>query len=265
VLPLLGLTTWLAAGRLPPRDLGRIALASLAVTGAWAAARLSSAGLVEGYGEPLSRFLAKEILVRSFGTVAAPWHAGLATQRLGLLSALLWPGLLVLAARGWRGDRASLARSLRMALWLLLSVAPVYDYLYVSPELGGSRYLYLGAAGGALLLAELATLGFGRWLPLAAVRAGLAAAVLVGFGATRLHLVPWQAAARVRDRTLAEARFALDRLACGRPSFENLPDNVQGAYVFRNGFSEALRRAGAVPGGTGECRLAWDGERFTAR
>jgi hypothetical protein len=141
----------------------------------------------------------------------------------------------------------------------------VYNYLYISPELGGSRYLYLGAAGSALLLAELATLGLGRWLPLAAVRAGLAAAVLVGCGVTRLHLVPWQAAARVRDQVLAEARLALDRLACGRPSFENLPDNVQGAYVFRNGFPEALKRAGSLPVGSGQCRLAWDGERFTAR
>ena len=264
VLPALALVTWLFKRGFPARDLWRLGAVSLVVTAVWAIARLRAAGLVEGYGGRLSRFVAKEMVVRSFGTLTAPWHDGLATDVLAILSALLWPALLVLSARAWRSDRASLGRALRMGLWFMLSVAPVYDYLYISPELGGSRYLYLAAAGGAILFVELITAAC-RSLSPTLLRAGLAAGVLVACGAVRVHLSPWQDAARTRDRTLAAAHLSLDELGCGTPSFVSLPDHVQGAYVFRNGFAEALRREGRLPSGTAPCRLVWDGERFSAR
>ena len=48
------------------------------------------------------------------------------------------------------------------------------------------------------------------------------------------------------------------------PDIDNLPDNVGGAYVFRNGFIDAA--LAIAPANTNlPCPLVWDGERFTRR
>jgi hypothetical protein len=77
----------------------------------------------------------------------------------------------------------------------------------------------------------------------------LAAALAVAWaGGVRWHLADWQEAARLRDRVIASANEQLDRADCSLVHFANVPDAVGGAYVFRNGFLEALGVAdGAVP------------------
>jgi hypothetical protein len=67
---------------------------------------------------------------------------------------------------------------------------------------------------------------------------------------------------------LASARANLQRTPCPVLNFADVPDAVGGAYLFRNGFLEALAgdgvppaRAAIISTGAGECTVHWrDGE-----
>ena len=154
-----------------------------------------------------------------------------------------------------------------MGAWVLLCVAPVYSMFFISADLQGSRYLYLPACGWSLLVATilLETPGARR------ARLGMvfaAALAVVWAAGVRLHLADWQDASRVRDRVLAGAARRLHRTDCAAVHFIGLPDSVGGAYVFRNGFLEALRAADAlgwkarVGGGDPACTFEWRGDLF---
>jgi len=158
----------------------------------------------------------------------------------------------------------------RSAAWVLLAVAPVYSMFFVSADLQGSRYLYLSACGWAILLSVL-LLDSSRAAP---ARLGLlmtAALALVWAGGTRLHLADWEGASRLRDRVLASADSQLRRTDCGVVHFTGIPDSVGGAYVFRNGFLEAIGAAAtAGAGATGSpdkpllpaCTVEWHDDAF---
>lgn len=267
--PLLGLVVWACSPRVGARRVILLMfVAGLAVT-SYAAWRLSASDLPIGYAQPPSRWLLKEIFVRTFGALAAPWHEalGLAGMGLGIVVGILLP--LVLATNGhvWQDARSGLWRSIRLSAWVVASVAPVYSLLFVARNLEGSRYVYLAAAGWSLLLAELVATAltghaWGKRAALAATTAWMAAGAL----ATRAHLESWQEAARVRDRAIRSAESALRRAGCEAARFQNQPDNVEGAYVFRNGLSEALGMppAGATEGNR-SCLLVWNGRRFEVR
>jgi hypothetical protein len=215
--------------------------------------------------------LFKELLVRPFATLGAPWSREL-LARAPILGVLSVAGLALLAARGtlrWRQDLAARSRALRLALWVLLSVLPVYSLFFVGPDLAGSRYLYLAEVGFAILLADLllASPPSDRAGP--AIVPALAIIVLVvSVWATTFHIEAWRGAARLRDRVVAAATSALTASPCPRPDLANPPDSLDGAYVFRNGFAAALRRAGLPAGDVGadmtseRCRLVWDGAGF---
>jgi hypothetical protein len=75
------------------------------------------------------------------------------------------------------------------------------------------------------------------------------------------HVLPWQAAAAMRDKVMLEATPHVTA-GCDEISVANLPDAVQGAYVFRNGAPQAFARtlglhvvSGHVAGG---CSLVWN-------
>jgi hypothetical protein len=74
----------------------------------------------------------------------------------------------------------------------------------------------------------------------------------------------WRQAADLRDRVLTDARSAIERAGCARPTFSGVPDSVDGAYVFRNGFSEALAIP-AVAGGDArpDCAFTWSDSGFS--
>ena len=79
-----------------------------------------------------------------------------------------------------------------------------------------------------------------------------------------VHLTPWRRAGELRDRL--ERAAVTNRLMTVCPSIHlaGLPDNVDGAYVLRNGAAEAFRRdvgkdiRAAEPL---ECSFAWDNRR----
>ena len=268
--PLLGLAAWAFSPRLPTRRAALLAGLSGAAAVVYALWRTGGSGLPEAYAQPLSRYLLKEILVRTFGALAAPWHEllGPVGKTLGIVAGILFPLLLVANTRVWLTHRARLERALRFAALVLVPVAPVYSMLFIAPNLEGSRYVYAAAAGWTLLVAELfatatGSLRSGRWIGITAAVAWMATSA----GATRAHLGPWQEAARARDRALRSAQRVVRDAGCQAMVVQAPPDSVDGAYVFRSGLEQALGLplAATTPAQTRRCVLSWNGRRFAVR
>jgi hypothetical protein len=152
-------------------------------------------------------------------------------------------------------------------LCALTAVVPLGHYFYVAPDLEASRYLYLPLVGWCLFLADCLAGQPSAWTyrVSAVVLAALIAAG--GYGA-RLHQRPWLQAAALRDAILSQASVAIAESQCDVASFTGVPDKVSGAFVFRNGFREALARhlqftaasddSTVVPA----CRFRWSDNRF---
>jgi hypothetical protein len=87
--------------------------------------------------------------------------------------------------------------------------------------------------------------------------------------AVRKEIEHWQDAASLRDRVMLALRADPAFSLCPALTLNGLPDNVRGAYVFRVGAPEAVRRATGkeiVAQAGRECRLTWNPatDRFIA-
>ena len=88
--------------------------------------------------------------------------------------------------------------------------------------------------------------------------------------AVRSHLRAWEDAASLRDVTVTAALRAARAPDCAKLTlaFDDLPDNVEGAYVFRNGFDAAIERVAPdvatrlVPPDRADCGFRFDGQDF---
>jgi hypothetical protein len=235
------------------------------VTVAYLAIRLPM-GIGDEYLGTPSRYFFKQLIVGAFGTLATPWRApaSVVDQLVAFTSVGALVLLLVHAFLSWhRADRA-LHRDVRLALWVLASIAPVFSLFYVGPMLEGSRYLYLGTAAWALLMVDLigSVTDRVRWGELA-FGVAIGGVVLVCVLSLQRELAVWRRAADLRNRVLAEASVTLAASSCDRPTFANVPDSVDGAYVFRNGFPEALGVSGThTSPPAGKCRFTWTGTGF---
>ena len=107
----------------------------------------------------------------------------------------------------------------------------------MSNQLEGSRYLYFASAAWSLLLALTSAKAAGMAGRMA--RAGVMVLVILWTVAAYQHVFLWVRPGEERDRILAAASGADP--AC---QFAGVTDNLEGAYVFRNGFDAALRRQG---------------------
>jgi hypothetical protein len=240
----------------------------LAVAGAgsliFAAWRITAAG--GGYLaiEP-TRYVVKTILSMAFGSLSVPlWSSELHRAPVaGIFMAAAAAGLAgagVLAVRDRRTARVLVA----LIAWIAAAVLPAYTWFFIGPSLEGGRHLYFPAAGFAVLVGLAATLhtgGMGRLLRATAL------ALLVGNAAfTRAHAGAWERAAAERDRILVAAE-RVHSAGCGAPHLAGTTDSIDGAYVFRNGLEEALRRRGlrrGAPDPAESCRFRWNGAQFEA-
>jgi hypothetical protein len=150
---------------------------------------------------------------------------------------------------------------------ILMSIATMLPFFFVSPDLRGSRYLYLGSAGWAIVLCAVGATVAAQSSALARVAAGaLIVMISVDVVAVRLHLRPWRAAASSRDRVERAALATQDLMACRSVHLSDLPDTADGAYVFRNGAAEAfardLRIEASIDDTVGPCSFRWTGEQF---
>jgi hypothetical protein len=203
------------------------------------------AGVSATYGGGLSRYLAKQLIVEPFATLGAPWSAAWvqAHPATALVRSLLILTLIAVVCWLWRRPGAAFRRALVLAGWVLLAVLPVLSLFHVSATLEGSRYLYLPSAGFSMLLTvligELSRRVAGGYAP------GLVAVLFVVLAlpsvtAIRSEVARWSEAARLRNLILDSYIEVMSSARCRSFVVEGLVDNVDGAYVLRNGFSQAV-------------------------
>jgi len=261
-MPLLGgLALW-ARGTKPTATVIKTVTACVAIALAFGGWRVWFSGGAFAVGP--TRFLIKEILAGAYGTLAFPWMT--AELRHAVIFGFLMIALVTLGA--WTvllaGASSAIPRVAALGTtWVILSVAPVYSLFFVSNTLEGSRYLYLSSAGWALLVGSVATMDSRP----ARVYRWLSGVVIIVWAITTYgHVLMWRRASAERDRIVASAR-AVNAPECAAISFVRATDSMRGAYVFRNGFEIALRRAGVTTvTGVAEphtCIFSWTGHNFT--
>ena len=235
VVPVVGWSLLLVA----PVHLGTL-LWSTAMATAFAITRMFFTEAPE-ITAPLGYFL-KEMASRPFATLGTPFTSDELLQSpmvFGVVPQLLIAALMAIYLMHVRHG----ARPLLPATWVLLGVAPLLSYFFISDTLQGSRYLYLPLVGWTIVIAQLSDGGDNRHLRLGGMLL-VAGIVCYGVVGSIRHQAPWSAAAATRDAVLVEAQRAMAEQRCGAASFADIPDSVEGAYVFRNGFAEAAQLAG---------------------
>jgi hypothetical protein len=236
----------------------------LTIAGAFGLVRL--AGTFGASTPPLGRYIAQRALFGSFGALAVPWHIDVIEQ-LPWLPIAGVAAIVALTTAFFVDTAASLERTrfaLASGVWTLLPVVPIFPILYVAPDLQQARYLYMAGFAWAVFLGVAASDRQNRVFSVVT----LGGLIAIGAYGTLLHQRPWRAAADVRDRVEAAARGS-EMDACRNVSVSNLPDSVDGAYVFRNGAVEAFARdlqleVRVVEGGVqGACSFRWDEGRLS--
>jgi hypothetical protein len=232
-LPVMGWLLRLGA----PVHLGNLVW-STAMVGTFAVTRMIFTDAPE-ITAPLGYFL-KEMVSRPFATLGTPF-ASVELSHAPIVFGVV-PQLVIAAlVMGYLFHLRHGLRPLLTASWILIGVAPLLSYFFISDTLQGSRYLYLPLVGWSILIAQLADGGHNRYLKVSGL---LLVSIIVSYGVAGIvrHQAAWVAAATKRDAVLLEARHA--SAGCETAAFANVPDHEQGAYVFRNGFVEAARTAG---------------------
>jgi protein O-mannosyl-transferase len=217
----------------------------------------------DALSQPITRYSLQRVLFGLFAGLSSPWHAEIAGA---------WPvipiagtlAVIALATLFFVRAQATADRTRFVALCAALVVGPIVPAItifFVGPNLEGSRFLYLSSVGWAGLLVSLAAAEPEPAMTRSAVTiAFVALLVAIGPVGVRLHMRNWQAAGQLRHQV--EHVVASDERVrgCSTVTLEGLPDNVAGAYVFRNGAPEAFARdlgLTVVPGSNGPCAFRW--------
>ena len=231
--------------------------ASIVLVGLYIAVRLAAGfGTAPPSGE-FTGYAAKELFSRPFGGLGLPFHIDALTAHrwIPYALALYWPALFLSSATRWHDHGRDGRTILALAAWIIVSVAPLATMLYIADDLQGARYLYLGTVAWSVMIAVLVQ----RVQPTLRLVA-IGPLVVVFAFATRAHQSAWSTAAFERNRVLDAYRSS--GLQCTPTEIRGLPDQIRGAYLFRNGVPEAI--ASVTPPATANprCVLVWDGERF---
>jgi len=180
-------------------------------------------------------------LARAF---VLPFHRDLIQAHPAIAGATAAAIVALLAAwiLRWRHLPRGMHLGVLAAAGTLLCVAPAIRLFRITPDLQGTRYVYLAGAWWSIALASVLLDG---WRGARLKTGMIAVAVLAiagGAVVTRRHLEPWTNARTVRDRVLL--RLISIPPSCRRAAVAGVPDNVAGAYIFRNGLNEALATLG---------------------
>ena len=207
--------------------------------------------------DPINGYFVKQLLAGLYGSLAMPWMREQMFAYPWLMAASIIATAAILAIAILRvTDRTTWTTAAVWAAWVLVAALPVYRYFYVSPDLQGSRHLYLPAAGWALLLASV---GFRHIVG----RAAIALLVVAGCAGVVVQQQRWRAAAEYRDQVLGRAAAEARAAGCSNPEFRSGPDSHAGVYVFRNGMREAAVRAGITRlDAPVDCTFEWRGDAF---
>ncbi len=208
----------------------------------------------------LSKYTVQRVLFQTSGGLAHPWPM----DARGSIASLVAAAAIVILATlfmfdGAKRDGRIVAGS---ASWVLIAAAPVMTMLFIGPNLEASRYLYGSSPAWAGLVVILA---FGLQNRVARTAGILSLGILMAMNAwaSRQQMTSWQKAASLRDAIILQLTDAAGIRDCRHIEVMDLPDNVAGAYVFRNGSLEAFRAAGLPPVGDSSkgCRFRWSLER----
>jgi hypothetical protein len=261
-IPFLALVLWLDLER-PRRTRGwPVILAGLAVCVAYGVLRMALVTIPDSYAQEPTRYLVKELITRPVGTLTLPWTTAVFTS--WPVIPFLWAVTCVAGAAtyAWRADGAVPPQTIvRCVIAVFVAVLPVYSILFITPDLENGRYVYLSTAFWVIALVGLVSTPEGLTrVPLLV----LGGALVAGAVGVQVHVSSWREAARVRERVLAAAEDVLKTAPCTTVSLAGAPDSVRGAYIFRNGLSEAIAfRWGAVPvHANGGCEFVWNGSGF---
>ena len=258
-----------------------VCAATRAPRGPWVVAATSAAAVVvllivrfahlpfpRAFAAPLSRYEVKELLVRPFGTLLVPLRAAEASALPWLAPVLVAVvvSALLLTARRWHPRSRGFHLALFGASFALCSLAAVNTLFFITDDLLGSRYLYLGSAGWALMLATILK---GEQDAPWVVRRLPAVVLLVCWAvATNAHVRLWKKAGAHREVILSAADKVV-MSGCRAPAVRGLPAVIAGVPLFLNGFPEAMSERqptsrfhmDAAAAGV-DCRLAWTGLDF---
>lgn len=262
VAPLLGLGfAWHLRSSL------RLPVVCLVAVAAFTVLRLAVLPPSTEFVQPPSGYIAKELVSRVFGAMALPWTEAeikMASPRIVFPLVAVVFALVVATVR--RFTSPLLMVTLLGLGWVVVSVLPVYRYFYIAPTLENSRYLYLGTCGFVLAFGSMLATAWDR----AMLRRGLVSICLISIAinvaGTIGHERPWRRAAMLRDAVLISAQDVLARKDCATVQFRDLPDTIDGAFVFRNGFVEALQWQGIdarrIVLQHPQCIYRWNGAEF---
>jgi hypothetical protein len=235
----------------------------LAAAAGFGATRVSASDLLR---RPLSKFAVQRFFFGEFGSLAVPWHIDVIRHVPWLPAATVTIVVgcflkFVVADRGGAQARVALVNM----LWVIVAGAPLITFFYVGPDLQGSRYLYLPAVGWAALLVTMAggqdAENTNRIFAKIS-EAAVVALVVTGAIGLWLHQQPWQRAAGARNEVEAAAHHDVLMASCPLVQLAGLPDSVEGAYIFRNGVTEAFARDihlnAVVARSGGLCAFQWN-------
>jgi hypothetical protein len=233
--PLFALTAWLANPRSVPRP-RRQQIAALLPFGLLGVGYLVlRLGVWGTGGMQLDTVSLGTRLLADGRVLIAPLNATIWGPEAGVVLAgavilALAAGLVALGRRQWRV-------LLVAGAWIALALAPVLHVAARVDDLEDNRLLYLAAAGYWAGLAALLTPALAALRP-ALARGLLVAGLLVSIAVCWVQVGPWVAAGQAVDRVGQE----LDTLLppplqpYGMTWYvQNLPDNIQGAYLLRLG------------------------------
>jgi len=264
-IPVLIAICWASPQRMQHLRDWRLYITLVVVLGGYGLGRMSL-GIREGYLVWPSRYFLKQLVTNAFGTLVSPFRTPTSPSArwLAFVSVVAVTLLVTHALLAWHRRDPTFHRAARLTIWVLAAVAPVFSYFYVNAVLEGSRYVYLAECGWALLIAALLCALTDRVPRRSLVFACVVwIAVLACTITVERELGTWRRAAVLRDRVLTEAHLSIGRGRCAAARFADVPDSVDGAYVFRNGFAEAVgssteQATGVQP----DCFFKWSGDSF---
>jgi hypothetical protein len=250
----------IAAYASPSVTLKRAAIpiaASIVLVGLYVVVRVAAGFETAPPSGEFTGYAAKELFSRPLGGLGLPFHIEVlsAHRWIPYALALYWPALFLSSAARWHEHERDGRTILALGAWIIVSVAPLATMLYIAEDLQGARYLYIGTVAWSVMIVVLVQ----RVQP--ALRLVAIVPLLVVFAfATRAHQSAWAAAAVERDRVLDAYRSS--DVQCTPTEIRGLPDQIRGAYLFRNGVPEAIASVTPPTTASPRCVLVWDGTRF---